>query len=435
MGSILVLAPMIISSILNQQTSLAIKSINTLIDTPTNLNHVYLKTEPATDGTKCYVSKGSVTALKKLGWKIKEENFLGDKRYFYLTSKENPKIVSAALNNSYIDELRNKIVVAENTAITYEAFTINPDPFVMDNYVLGYLRSFNKNYTGEGNSYSSLLEWNIVAGVLPPDAYISLVDSIQGCKDYFSKFVSFNNYSSYYHGARSNNISNDANYFIDPVSGNQRIDLIHLFASLDGCYDRTNTYNSQMTDIYPIAPYPQYTHDLISWAGDLQQAANFIQDYPPDGFDLNSDEFSNIGNNKASGCSYEDVIADMDAVNIADKFLTGPGRVSDAIEDYYPRVYSNGYRTSRFIDGVLSDKNKNWTGDRYQQFEQEVYDDLGLRKSDNDWVDSDEYLNSNDFVHHPINTSCFKILHQKNPSKEIRKYVARSFVKYVLTLC
>lgn len=189
-----------------------------------------------------------------------------------------------------------------------------------------------------------------------------------------------------------------------------------------------------MTDIYPVAPYPQYTHDLISWAGDLQQAANFIQDYP-DGFDLNSDEFSNIGNNKASGCSYEDVIADMDAVNIADKFLTGPGRVSDAIEDYYPRVYSNGYRTSRFIDGVLSDKNKNWTGDRYQQFEQEVYDDLGLRKSDNDWVDSDEYLNSNDFVHHPINTSRFKILHQKNPSKEIRKYVARSFVKYVLTLC
>ena len=264
--------------------------------------------------------------------------------------------------------------------------------------------------------------------------YISLVDSIQGCKDYFSKFVSFNNYSSYYHGARSNNISNDTNYFIDPVSGNQRIDLIHLFASLDGCYDRTNTYNSQMTDIYPVAPYPQYTHDLISWAGDLQQAANFIQDYP-DGFDLNSDEFSNIGNNKASGCSYEDVIADMDAVNIADKFLTGPGRVSDAIEDYYPRVYSNGYRTSRFIDGVLSDKNKNWTGDRYQQFEQEVYDDLGLRKSDNDWVDSDEYLNSNDFVHHPINTSRFKILHQKNPSKEIRKYVARSFVKYVLTLC
>lgn len=75
MGSILVLAPMIISSILNQQTSLAIKSINTLIDTPTNLNHVYLKTEPATDGTKCYVSKGSVTALKKIRVENKRREF------------------------------------------------------------------------------------------------------------------------------------------------------------------------------------------------------------------------------------------------------------------------------------------------------------------------------------------------------------------------
>ena len=429
MGSILVLGQMIISSILNQQASLAVNNISTLIDRSTNFNHVYVKTEPVDDGTKCYVSENSVTALRKLGWKIKEEKYLRQKKYFYLTSKENPKIVSVALNNSYIDELRNKIVVAENTAITYEAFLLNPDPFVMDNYVLGYLRSFNKNYTGEGNSYSHFIEWNIVAGALPPAAYISTVDAIQGCKDYFSRFVNESNYSSYYHGARPKNLSNNADYFVDPVSSNQRIDLIHLFAALDGCYDRTNTYGSQITDIYPVALFPQYTHDLISWAGDLQQAADYIQENQ-NKFNLNSDEFSNIGNNEATGCSFEDILADMDAVNIADKFLTGPGRVSDAIGEYYPRIYSNGYRTSRFIDGVLSDKNKNWSGDRYHQFEQEIYDAMGLKWNGSNWVTSDEYNSAN-----IVQENRFKILHNKNADEKVRKYVARSFVKYVLTLC
>lgn len=53
MGSILVLRPMIISSILNQQASLAVNNISTLIDRSTNFNHVYVKTEPVDDGTKC----------------------------------------------------------------------------------------------------------------------------------------------------------------------------------------------------------------------------------------------------------------------------------------------------------------------------------------------------------------------------------------------
>lgn len=57
MGSILVLGPMIISSILNQQASLAVNNISTLIDRSTNFNHVYVKTEPVDDGTKCKVRK------------------------------------------------------------------------------------------------------------------------------------------------------------------------------------------------------------------------------------------------------------------------------------------------------------------------------------------------------------------------------------------
>lgn len=82
MGSILVLAPMIISSILNQQALPAINNINTLIDKPTDFNHVYVRTEPVKDGSKCYVSENSVAALKKLGWKLKKRIFLDKKDIF-----------------------------------------------------------------------------------------------------------------------------------------------------------------------------------------------------------------------------------------------------------------------------------------------------------------------------------------------------------------
>lgn len=81
-------------------------------------------------------------------------------------------------------------------------------------------------------------------------------------------------------------------------------------------------------------------------------------------------------------------------------------------------------------NGVLSDKNKNWSGDRYHQFEQEIYDAMGLKWNGSNWVTSDEYNSAN-----IVQENRFKILHNKNADEKVRKYVARSFVKYVLTLC
>ena len=72
----------------------------------------------------------------------------------------------------------------------------------------------------------------------------------------------------------------------------------------------------------------------------------------------------------------------------------------------------------------------NWSGDRYHQFEQEVYDALGLKWDGSDWVTNDEYNSNN-----KVQESRFKLLHNKNTDVDVRKYVARSFVNYVLTLC
>lgn len=92
----------------------------------------------------------------------------------------------------------------------------------------------------------------------------------------FSKYVSAIDYDEGIHGDRSDSLDLNSLKFQDPVYPLGDIDLIHLFASLDGCYDRTNTYGLSITDIYPIALFPQYTHDLVSWAGDLQQAAGYV---------------------------------------------------------------------------------------------------------------------------------------------------------------
>lgn len=433
MESILLLAPTLISNILSGPgpTYSSLNNTSTIIDKPTEFNRPYIKTEAVPDGTKCYVDSHAVEALKKLGWKIVKEK--DENKYFYYSSKETPKISSIFLNNSYVDELRNKLVVAENTAITYQAFNMNPSPYIMNNYVLGYLRSFNINYSGL-DSVSNVLEWNIVAGGLPPIPYTEIVDSIQSCKDYFSSYVNSNEYNAALHGKRSSQLDSKAIEFKDPVLGWKNIDLLHLFAAIDGCYDFTNTYNIPATEMFPLATYPQYTHDLVSWAGDLHQAANYIQDNT-EKFNLDSNNFDTIMSKPEAGCSYPDIIADMDAVNITDSILIGPGRISDAIGEYYPQIFSNGYRATKFIYGVLSDKNKEWNGNVYEQFEQEVYDDLGLEKAGNSWIDSDEYKNSTDILKHPINTSRFKLLRKSNPSAKVREFVARSFVNYVLDLC
>lgn len=70
------------------------------------------------------------------------------------------------------------------------------------------------------------------------------------------------------------------------------------------------------------------------------------------------------------------------------------------------------------------------SGDRYHQFEQEIYDAMGLKWNGSNWVTSDEYNSAN-----IVQENRFKILHNKNADEKVREYVARSFVKYVLTLC
>ena len=206
-----------------------------------------------------------------------------------------------------------------------------------------------------------------------------------------------------------------------------------LFASLDGCFDWT-LFDLGVVNTIPQL-HPELIHDLASWAGDLQQAANRIQNKIDEGNlslqTLSNWTFQNIMDGNF-GCDEADVIADVDAVNIADLYLTGPGRVSDALADYYGTTYSQYTRRQRFVNSVIHDKNASWSGSDVEVFRAEIYDALGLIKSGNNWVTSPDYTDSG-----LANQVKFSIAKKGgvNPSETVRKAVASKFSYYIYSLC
>ncbi len=433
MTDLLVLGAAAISAILGADTK---PTANECVVSDTGSKY-FVRTEEAPLGTKCYVDAGSAEAVEAMGWGVEQD----ESGYFYRVTKGKQKIVGVSTFHSDLSELREKLIAAENTAITYQTYKVNPDPLYMNNAVLGYVRSFNSNYVTDGASVD--LAWVATAGTVDP-RLTALIDNMKDCRGYFSNFVSNRNYCSVMHPTTSlmnphaderGNDSNYFSYFRDPVTNRHKIDLIHMFASMDGCYDWT-LFDAKK-GLYAPTIFPSLTHELVSWAGDLQQAANAIQSK----IDNNEDTFDLAELSKCSfedimsgdyGCSESDIYADIDAVNITDLYLTGPGRTSDSLRDYYGSVHNDTQRINYFVDAVMRGKDGLWTGTKNQRFVKEIYDALGLVYSDGTVTESTAYYTSN-----AICDMKFKIMKSNNvtPTKEVRKAVAEKFCKYIFSLC
>ncbi len=432
MTSLLVLSGAAISAIMGLSAKQeAINTISTS-DESNTAQQVFVETEETPIGTKCYVDSNSVEAVAKLGWEIEEDN----EGFFYKTTKGRQKIVNVTTFNSDLDELRKYIVTVENTSISIQALTGNFELIFMNNATLGYIRSFNAKYVDGSNKQT--LAWMATAGTVDPRLN-KIIDHINGCDNYFSNFVSNAEYSSVYHYVKGNPHRNERenNYefslFKDPVTGRHEIDLIHMFASMDGCYDYT--YLDLQKLQYIPGVNPNFVHDLASWGGDLQQVINKTQNLINKNEltyeEVNYSPFEYFMNNNF-GCPESDLIADMDAVNVTDLYLTGPGRTSDALRDYYGLIHSDTERSSRFVDAVLNDQNQNWTGTKKERFKKEVYDIVGLSLSGNKCVESNDYLSTN-----TISKTKFAIMRDGNinPETSVRKAIADKFCNYIFSLC
>lgn len=342
---------------------------------------------------------------------------------------------SALASNSKLEELLGKIEFVENCAITYCAFTGQVNPANQANMTLAYLRTFNASYCGMDSSYSNWdgFAWSALAG-LPDPAFSSTVDAMNENGYYFSQFVNGDAWGYLAHAGDYQKHPRGKEYkmvfFDDPLKKNSSLDLIHLFASIDGTYDYTLSTGAIATGFLIKA---NIAHDIASWAGDLQSLAS--ETIGENAIDItNYLSFEPIMKISKS-CSYQDMIADIDAVNISYRYLGNASRLSDAMRNYYSGILPSD-RGKIFQQAVLDDDNEDWQGSTREKFIQEVHDMLGLEKSGSSWRDSEEYLKNPSLLSDPVNYAKYYILKKKgNVPLQTRIKIADLFCDYVFELC
>jgi len=325
-------------------------------------------------------------------------------RYYYNASENFGKILE-------VNQIRNDM---ESFAymvgqLEYYAGQMSASRADKKNYALGYIRTINKNYNSLRFSGDTReLAFEAVCG----DYNASFNDSID--KDlshglnfptYFGSFVATSdlNYKAHsqadfpYHGYS----------LMDPQNSSRTIDLTHFATVIDGVYADTGG-----------VPFDRETFkDLISWAGDLQDAVGKYEN--------RIDDFSAMlaKTGADSYCSYEDFVADIDGLEIGQK-LKYSTTIEQAIRVYYNAMAEEGndYRYTSFIRNLGYEYYHHYNY-AVRGFEKRVFEFLGLNLNDNGYVSD-------------CNTLGYKyyLLRRTRglPSKKYRYRVGKSVVDYVL---
>lgn len=271
------------------------------------------------------------------------------RNYYYATVTE-PKIVGKKLLKNDLESLLFILNFMEDASSSYGISDAN-------NAILGYIRSINKQYVG---SYLNLIdEWKIICGNHQSSLF-SMMDAMYAgggikIKEYFASFVSQNEYNQEEHGiVRDSYLQLDLK-LVDPYNHNNRLDLIHFFASLDGTFENTGETTQQYI-VFDYLTKDIYRY-LISWGGDLQTAAKAIHYSNLYVFDFDDILFGNYS------FSYDDYYADIDAVNIATRIdLSSCESISALISNYYDNlILETFFREELFIEKVASTANPSYS--------------------------------------------------------------------------
>ncbi len=410
-----------------------------------NLIGTYMISVPVKVPTKTYVQKELVDYLKSEGIYVRsEKRNLFVKDYYYIANKYVEKIV-------YSRELSNDIDSVIFMVSELEKIAIEVDSGDYKNLVLGYLRSFNKDYY---NGWFGA--WSYIAGEVNQN-FVKEVKEREKNKigikidEFFAQFVQCSKYNVELHGQLNSEYIRDKQLMLkEPYDNTKSIDLIHMFASIDGIYLKTlpvNYFNKPET----IGRNMQ--RDLTSWNGDLQTAVKEInKKYGANNlpkYDENTGKMKLIFSKNDLGddifcCSEEDILADIDAMNICKFFLDHDNNtISKSLNAYYGIVKNNkNIRYKTFIKTVIIDEEKPLKNKSdFERFENEVLIGLNLKKQNGVIVDN-KSATSNVFLGYSImRDDKFKIgiINGKEPEIKlgemphfnIREFVAKSFIEYV----
>lgn len=330
-------------------------------------------------------------------------------QYYYNASPNQGKVVA-------VREIRNDV----------GSFT-----FIMDNLdsdyktsqkefwdgPLGYVRSFNKNYSDGSNSIYKKF-WSAGAGNI--DDYFVRQENRNlsthlRYEEYFSAFLPDSNFDTDYHPSLTSKL--EKYNLIDPVDHSKSIDRIHMAATIDGTQRNTG---GLYTDSEVRA--------LFGWAGDLQTSPYYFLDYDKA---VSEEELFYSSDTKFG---WADLAVDLDGFNIA-RDKKDKGLIGQQMRNYYANVaYNTSYRYSHFFDNVVKDfypDSLNWsTEKKTSSFEKIVFDRMALDLHDDGSVSDIGGLHP--IKYHFLDNSNNVDIHTGRPSLSLRKELSKTFTRFIL---
>lgn len=327
--------------------------------------------------------------------------------YYYYVSPSEPLLTS--FHNMYNDvaSLIYALQILQAEAIYQGISDVN-------NAVLSYVRCINTKYDD--------WKWEIVSGERNDDLIQTMnyltVGGIE-VNEFFASFMSCGEYNSaIYRNCGSAFLTMNLpllDYY------ENEIDLIHLFASLDGVFEGTG----EMTGSLMFSPYISQTtfRFLASWAGDLQSAAVIIGEEYLTGY-----SFDDILGDGTYHFDYRDFYADIDAVLIAGGInLINVTSISSAINTFYNStlIQPTYTRFGYFMLKVAEMSNPDYVSFA-EEFHKIVYDFLALDANGNDLNPS--YLLPHDAIKYKILGCEYG---STIPSTSVRMELAEEFFWYL----
>lgn len=363
----------------------------------------------------------------------------------------NRRIFSAPSKDSNYNDIDNVIYMVDKLDKLAMEYTGN-DRRKANNCVFGYIRGISKSYCDkeENGGYVSYFDsivgkWTSTAGKIDKE-FVNFVAANEKVgeitfPEFFASFVQGSSYyNSYLYGHVDSAFLNK-NYLVpDPLGTGQSIDLLHMFASMDGIYVNTE-FSRQVCDI--AFNSDTFHRDLLSWLGDLQQFTNTIQkltegDEPYDlsKLDYNPNDGYIDFNTQTGGSKFssEDLLADIDAFNIVKFFIDcEKNSISDAFNAYYNSIKkpkaTKGNRFYEFIYTVSIEPEMGEESNLLDTFRKEVCSGLNIK------YDNGNYKGHNYHWFFDPFYKCLDLLNEGvKPSEQTRGKCAKLFCEYIITL-
>lgn len=363
--------------------------------------------------TQEYLANNICTYTDREVFAYYEEGKSSPTKYKIHASKNQPIIKSITGLTNDLGHVIQGLMFLEDKAVT---FGYN-DMKDMTNLVLGYLRSLNIAYSESGETYHAAA-WKMLAGRQEPvKGFFDYVDSKyqyhDSYKDFFVRFLDNGKYNSIDHGTCSvagYGWPDGTRTMVDPLSEG-RIDLIHMFASIDGEIDYTDFKSDYSLNLAKC----HMEKDLAGWGGDLQTVTedkNYTEH-------LTKTSFSEVMSS-SENFSQEDLLADIDAFNIASlcySFLD----LSSAVDFYYGYLmegYTNRY--AMFAESMTTETRFKWDCSLGEKVIRQSHAIMGLKWTPTGYED----IYGIDLV--------YQLMNKKNASYELRCKLADLFSSYIL---